>query len=118
MELCELCGKAQSIGLASVEGVDLQVCSNCSKYGIRKDQRSNQPRKILHRIEPVFHLTANYAALIRTMREKRKMSQQEFAGYLKERESAVAKWEQGQMQPSIETAPKLERYSLRTCCWC
>ena len=37
------------------------------------------------------------------------MSQQDFATYLNERESVVSKWEQGQMQPSIETARKLER---------
>ena len=37
------------------------------------------------------------------------MSQEDFAKFLNERESIVAKWEQGSLRPRIDTARRLER---------
>lgn len=114
---CELCGKADAPLFAEVEGVDLQVCVPCAKYGtikkrpaITSARSAASPRPILIKPEePEYTIISNYASLLRTAREKKELSQQDFATFLNERESVVAKWEAGSLKPSIETARKLER---------
>ena len=46
---------------------------------------------------------------IKEIRLKKKMTQEEFAKFLQERESSVIKWEQGTMKPDMEVARKLEK---------
>ncbi len=108
---CELCGKEAAPLLAEVEGAELHVCINCAKYGQVKKRNSaplSPPPKIRAE-EPEYRLILAYAQLLRSAREKKGLSQADFAKFIKERESVVAKWEAGSVKPSLETARKLER---------
>ncbi len=110
MPSCDMCGKETSLVTADVEGVEMRVCSPCSKFGTVKAESTMlqfQPKKI-HK-DPALRVISNYASVVRQTREKRNLSQEDFARFLQERESIVAKWEQGKMQPSVEVARRLEK---------
>lgn len=110
MVACELCGAQKPLVRATVEGVALQVCAPCGKYGnVHASPRQLQARTIVLREEPEEFVVPEYSHLLRQAREKRKMSQQQFAQFLQERESMVAKWEGGMLQPDISLARRLER---------
>jgi len=101
MASCDMCGKETGLVLAEIEKVEMKVCQNCAKYGVirrRADEVRVSSKKMHH--EPAFRVTDNYASILR---------QEDFARYLQERESIVAKWEQGKMQPSVDIARRLER---------
>lgn len=105
-----MCGRQESLVTAEVEGVEMQICQNCSHFGTvrRKADAVRVPQKKMH-TDPAFRVNSNYASLLRQARERKGLSQEDFARSLQERESVVAKWEQGKMQPSVEIARRLEK---------
>lgn len=105
-----MCGRQGELITAEVERVEMKVCQNCSRFGTIKRRADAAPllQKKLHK-EPAFRVAGNYAAILRQAREKQKLSQEDFARFLQEKESIVAKWEQGRMQPSVEVARQLEK---------
>ena len=135
MALCEMCGKEAGLVEADVEGVELNVCSGCLKFGTVKKKaensvssfsvsrsfigRSSDSRSFYHKsvgggeqnkkAEQEFKTVSNYSQLIKSAREKRGLKQEDFAKFLNEKESLVAKWESGLMKPSLDTAKRLER---------
>ena len=120
MPLCEMCGKEAQLVTADVERVELKVCSGCVKYGVVKNNsgarympeaRSNSPVKLkpIKEEGPQFKVVVAYSSLIRSAREKRGMTQEDFAKFLNERESILAKWEQGSLQPSLGAAQRIGR---------
>lgn len=112
--MCEMCGKAGELVTADVEGVELQVCRGCSKYGtVRRRTLSDEGRfsrpAVSMREESEFKVVGNFSSLLRESRERRKMTQEEFAKFLQERESIVAKWENGTVKPFVDVARRLEK---------
>jgi uncharacterized protein (TIGR00270 family) len=109
-----MCGKGGNLVSADVEGVELRVCSGCSKYGKVK-KKVFVPRQGGFRSSPVkrdvpeFRLVSNCAFLIKKARESRGMSQEDFSKFLNEKESIVAKWESGVMRPRLSDARKLSK---------
>ena len=65
-------------------------------------------RTLTKREEPEFRTVSNYSQLIKSARERKGLKQEDFAKFLNEKESVVAKWESGTMKPSIVIARKLE----------
>ncbi len=111
MSSCELCGAPEAQMTAKVEGVDFKVCRNCVKHGSARPAPSNyshnnsrsyspSPR----REGPEQHLLPNVSELLRQAREKKGMTLEEFAKFLQEKESVVAKWESGSIKPPIPAA--------------
>lgn len=114
MAFCEMCGKEAGLVEAGIEGVELNVCSGCLKYGTVKKKVEMPVNHSFHqkqtrRAEPEFKTASNYSQLIRSAREKRGLKQEDFAKFLNEKESLVAKWESGLMKPSIDIARRLEK---------
>lgn len=113
MPLCEMCGREAPLVLAEIEGVELKVCPNCAKYGkIKKSVNleglnRNPPKTVPGQELPQDKIVDNYAFLLRQAREKRTLTQEEFAKFLNERESMVSKWEQGHLKPGIEQARRI-----------
>lgn len=115
MSSCELCGAPSADIPAQVEGVNLKVCRNCAKHssikvpaesrGYKSYSRSNFPAP--KREVPEQHLLPNFSDLLRKEREKRNLTNEDFAKLLQEKESAVAKWESGTMRPPIPAAIKM-----------
>ncbi len=113
MSQCEMCGKITAVAQAEVEGGILAVCSGCAQYGkvLQGGSRlvHKQSFRPVKREEPALNVVDNYASLLHSFRERKKMTQEEFAKFLQERESSVIKWEQGTMKPSVDAARKLEK---------
>ncbi|HLF54865.1 MAG TPA: multiprotein bridging factor aMBF1 [Candidatus Nanoarchaeia archaeon] len=107
--VCELCGKNTQLVRAIVEGTEVNVCENCGKYGkvLRKPVVKSTPKPAIQEVLDV--VTQDYAKLIREAREKRGLTQKEFAKELNEKESILQKIENGNFVPPISMARKLEK---------
>ncbi len=118
---------------ASVESVELSVCSGCARYGkllappnyatdsanvsshrYSENRRSSShlsainPKKLTKQ-EKEWKMVDGFSKIIRAAREKSNLSQQDFAVFLQEKVSLVGKWEAGTVKPNLETARKLEK---------
>jgi uncharacterized protein (TIGR00270 family) len=107
-----MCGKETYLVQADVEGVELQVCKGCAKYGkVKKRSFDKKSPFIKRRFEArgrvEFKVVSNYASLIRSARENKGMKQEDFSKMLNERESLISKWENSSLKPSIDTARKI-----------
>ena len=117
MTICEMCGKEANLVNADVEGVELKLCSNCSKYGVvkknpnkfLKKQSFYSNKKFIKKDKPEFRLVHNYPSLLKSARESKGMNQEDFANFLNERVSIITKWESGNLKPQIGIARKLEK---------
>ncbi len=112
---CEMCGKAEQLVTALIEGVEMKVCRNCASFG----QVLQTPRAFSHgnsfsrqkSQEPqiIEQIVEECALKIKQAREKRKLNQEEFAKMLNEKESVLHNIEAGKQKPSMELAKKLEK---------
>lgn len=128
-----MCGKETGLVIADIEGVELKVCSGCSKHGQIKKKLitahlsdPHRPLTIDHsssihslrqgsvqgsspRTKREFKVVDSYSTLLRSAREERGMKQEDFSKMLNERESIVAKWESGGLKPRLEVAKRVGR---------
>ncbi len=112
MGVCELCGRTSKLFKAKVEGTELTVCDACGKFGtvyrpVETLKQVSKPVKAKPEIIEV--LVSDYSEIIRKAREKLGLTQEDFAKKINEKESFIQKVESGHMEPSIETARKLEK---------
>jgi putative transcription factor len=117
MALCEMCAQDTKLVSAEVDGAELNVCSNCAKYGTIKKKvnkftppshfRNRNSNSKKEKVE--FRIVNDFSDLIRNSRNKRVMTQEDFAKFLNEKESIVAKWESGSLKPRLDVARTLER---------
>ncbi len=110
MASCEMCGKETQLFKTSIESSELNVCKSCGGFGRivktfnpTRQQKINQIKK-----EVIESIVSNFAQLIKQSREKRKMTQQEFAKFLNEKESIMHKIETSHYVPDIETIKRFE----------
>lgn len=112
---CDMCGKAEQLVNALIEGVEMKVCRNCASFGkILQAPRAFSPQNYFSRQksqEPqiIEQIVEEYALKIKQAREKRKLNQEEFAKMLNEKESVLHNIEAGKQKPSMELAKKLEK---------
>ena len=117
---CDMCGTDSGLVLAEIEGVKLQVCSRCARFGkvIKRVQTpdSKAKRKAEAKQEevvvpppPEWVLVDDYASRIRNKRESLKLKQEEMGKRLAEKASLLQKIETGGFTPGIELARKIER---------
>lgn len=118
MVVCEMCGKDSPLLVAEIEGAEMKVCSGCAKYGtIKKSSWQNSKssgKNLPQKSKPVqekleFKLIDNFAQKIKSARDARNLTQEDFAKLINEKESISSKWERGEFKPSIETARRLEK---------
>ncbi len=88
----------------------MTVCESCAKLG----ERVLAPPVFAPRREkePEFSkedIVENCASLVKNAREKRKMTQEQLALEIQEKEFIIHRIEQGRMQPTIFLAKKLQR---------
>ncbi len=113
MGMCELCGKGAPLIRANIEGTELEVCQECGSFGKITSMRRHAPAPRAHISAPELEINEtidqNFAAIIHGEREKRKLTQEDFAKLLNEKESMIHKIETGILEPSIPLARKLEK---------
>jgi putative transcription factor len=111
-----MCGKVDDNLLRTiVEGVELTVCNNCSKFGkvlgqLRRELPKPKPRYAAPQKEEVQEgIVDDYHEIIKRKRESLGISQKDFALKLSEKESIVHKLETGHFEPPLSLARKLEK---------
>lgn len=116
---CEMCGRTGQLFKARIEGVELDVCGECARFGTM----IARPRPVQQLMQNAAQmqagraqvpekkeiLVASFAGIIRKKREQLGLTQEAFARLLAERESLVQKMEAGTFVPSIDMARKMER---------
>ena len=120
---CDLCGKVvENLNRTLIEGVELDVCPECSKFGkvIAPARRFGKEEFIRDRIQKIQNiqpkeekielLVEDYAELIKKRRESMGLSQKDFAIKINEKESVMHKIETGALEPQLELAKKLEKF--------
>ncbi len=110
---CELCGKDTELFTAMVEGIQLRVCAGCGRFGkvLRKIQLPAAPKAARVKSEPVQveSVVSDYSNKIRAAREKRGLTQIDFAKLITVKESLIHKMETGHFEPPIDMARKMEK---------
>ena len=118
---CEMCGsEPNKLFRAVIEGVELKVCGNCSRYGkflgpLKADSPTEPKvkaslRPLPPKPEVMDVIVENYSKLIKDKRERLGLKQKELALKIAEKESIIHKIESGQFMPSLALARKLERF--------
>ncbi len=108
-----MCGKSGQLYRADIEGVILNVCSPCGKYGrvisiIKQPEKQAKKKAESIQQEAEEFVVENAGKLIKQKREALGMNQKEFSKYVSERESVMQKIESGDLIPDLKTAAKLE----------
>lgn len=110
---CELCGKSVgSLTEIMVEGSPVKVCLNCVKFGqepekkVLKKREKPMPMSELESED----LVSDYGTRIKKAREDKKISREDFARDIGERESVIKRIENNEMTPDIELVKRIERY--------
>ena len=112
MARCEVCGKEAALFLSLLEGSELQLCDLCSPQGARKHQSQNKkfiPKRNFNRPEDTRSIVRNFSQIIQKARNKKLMSQEDFATLVSERVTVIQKWEAGSLKPRLSTAKQLEK---------
>jgi putative transcription factor len=127
---CEMCGRKAAEAVGSVEGTELRLCADCTKYG--KDVRELQipvpenikkkaaaaavtaqaaaQQKAVKAEQKKFVITEGYASIVRNSRQKAGLTQKVLAAKIAEKETIIHKIETGHDAPSIALARKLEKF--------
>ena len=109
---CEICGRNSSdLYLISVEGTRLTVCSDCSSCGtfIAKIEETPLERATMATEEPETDIVDNYAELIRGVRARASLTQEELAKKINESLNVIKKVEKGELVPTEKLSKKLEK---------
>jgi len=120
---CEVCGqeiRGQPF-YRIIEGGRMTVCGRCSRFGSgdwdprqvnisQHQRRPTQPRRLRNDLEAAeeLELIDNYGEIIRKRRQKMKLSVEEFAKKINEKESVVKKMEKEEMNPPSKLIKKIE----------
>ena len=127
---CEMCGEDVPVcKRAKVEGLTMQVCSKCIRFGDEVVQKaaakSVTPAVVIQRLErrenrPVYRdvfeaqdtgdsMVLDFARKITVARNSKGMTKKDFATRINEKLSVVVKLERGELNPDDKLMKKLER---------
>ncbi len=127
--ICEMCGKEVTFcKKVSIEGVHLEVCAECAKFGTEARKEPAKPEGpkpiITQRLEvrekrgkprdiyvagETEELADDFATRIRDARQRRGMSQKDLAMRINEKVTVLSKIETGDMRPDEKLIAKLQK---------
>ena len=114
-----MCGAKTKLFKAKIEGTEMNVCRDCSKFGkiigeVKEPEKPKKIEKIAKEegpyIEMLQVIVEDYPERIRNAREKMGLKQKDLAKKLNEKESLIHKIETKDFEPNINLARKLERF--------
>ena len=105
-----MCG-CDATGKAKVEGVVVDVCDRCSKFGqpIKNVEYKIRKRKISGSLGDDDVLARDFHNIVRHERESKNMTQEDLAKRLSEKHSVIKRLEEG-WKPSMKLILKIERF--------
>jgi putative transcription factor len=113
---CEMCGKDTKLFRTLIEGSEMMVCRECTKYGIIL------PEKVAVRIKrsvpyskDVFdemkkELVEGWGSKIKEARERKGLTREQLGAKIGEKTITIAKIENEELRPPDETVKKLEKF--------
>ena len=112
--LCEICGEHSATGKAIVDGIKLNVCEKCTKFGKEVTTPTRQTYTN-NNLASSFSFSKedilpNYNKIIRKAREKKRLSFSELAKLLNEKQNVLENVEKGKMLPDQKLQKKLEKF--------
>jgi len=114
---CEMCGRETELYETIVEGTKLEVCKDCSSFGNVVAKKEGIEEKVKPWISEKRILPGekeivvdDCANIVKSARERKKMTQKDLAMAIAEKESVIHKIESGQIIPWMKTAKKLEQF--------
>lgn len=118
MAECEICGKTvNSVTEIAIDSAEFKACEACRNLGIHIQRAavSASPALVaktayIAKPGPEYTLDPDFSEKIRNARANCKMSQQDLAKALSEKESIVHRLETGRLTPSLSLARKLEMF--------
>ncbi len=108
---CELCGIREASRKAEIEGVVLNVCERCTRYGKEIfEERKKEKEPIAQAIPETEKVPVeDFSLRVKKLREERKLSQEELAAKIKEKVSVIKRIEDGWV-PEEKVIEKLEKF--------
>ncbi len=126
---CELCGKeAKKLTTVRIEGVEMQVCEECAKFGITPKTYSRKPKPVLGRrgvsqtnkinktyrpkrdlFDSLKTIIEDYGEVIKEARMKKGMDLKELAKRVGIKESTLHKIERNELEPEEKYVKRLEK---------
>ncbi len=124
---CELCGKeVKKLITVRVEGVEMQVCEECAKFGVTPKSYSRKPKTILGKgmhqtarknkrkpkkdiFDNLKTIVEDYGDVIKEARLKKGMDLKELSRRVGIKESTLHKIERNELEPEEKYVRKLER---------
>lgn len=115
---CEICGRDAHLRRALVEGVEMMVCQDCSRYGTPIEEKKRRETKLKKKAVPysrdVFknmdqELVSGWGRKIARAREQKGMTREQLGARVGERTVTIAKIENEELRPPDETVKKIEK---------
>lgn len=112
-ETCEICGVKGAGYITLIEGARMNCCESCAQGGrILSKPREFRPAKTTQVEKEAaieIEITDDYAARIKSAREKMKIGRDVLAELIGEKENYIERVEGGKTLPNEELARKLEK---------
>lgn len=107
---CETCGANSALVKAMIEDTYLNVCKRCAKLGSVLEEPVQIPQKknLDIRITNIQEIVPNFKDIIKSARDKKKMTRKELAQAIGEKESVIIRAEKG-IRPPKHVANKIEK---------
>tara|TARA_Y100000310_G_C20319041_1_gene639845 strand:- start:156 stop:590 length:435 start_codon:yes stop_codon:yes gene_type:complete len=111
MSFCDICGKEDSLVRTKIDSVEVDVCSDCSKYGVALKEEIKEVERVVKPVNEILYvIVEDCGEIIKRAREKMGLKQETLADKISERESMIHKIENGQIEPDLGLAGKIERF--------
>ena len=112
---CEMCGAEKELNTVIIEGVQMNVCINCAKYGkiVRITPKAKvQERQRYKPKEPEYidEIVPNYNDIIRNSVASKNIQEDALAKRIGMKESVFKAYIKGSLKPSLDDAKKLEKF--------
>lgn len=107
--LCEICGRKEGEFRTALEGSQLVVCRECSRFGKGAVQLREQVQTLHKTPVQVQSIIKDYGQQIRKCREEKGMDHKTFSQFLGVKESLLHKIETQEYKPSIEETKRFEK---------
>jgi len=125
MATCEMCGHLGNVTKAIVEGTLLDLCDHCVRFGDVVAVKQPPQEVVSKRLDFLYNrrylstpipkieeyvIHPDYALRVKRARERTRKTQEDVALALAEKVTVLQKVENGNMQPSLPLAKKLEQF--------
>ena len=116
--ICEMCGSEDRLYRTKIEGTEMNLCSECSKFGkvlgpvkeeMQQEGKAPSKPEIKQAPEVIEMVMPDFSEKIRKKREQLGLDHEKFAKMVNQKKSVVHKFENRELIPSIELAKRLEK---------